>query len=88
MGARPLPLGQFDDTKSLLRAELRTIANSAVAKASASSDRATQAHLEMMKDDIAKILDPKLAPAPAAAPRPSLVEDLDICWPDYRLAHN
>ncbi len=90
MGARPLVLGQFDDTRSLLRAELRTLAQASVTKASASKDRATQAHLEMVRDEIAKILDPKLAPAgpPAASgARPSIVDDLDICWPDYRLIY-
>jgi len=90
MGMRPLALGQFDDTRSILRAELRTLAQAASTKAAASRDRSTQAHLEMVRDEIAKILDPKLAPAsgaPAAGARATIVDDLDVCWPDYRLIH-
>jgi hypothetical protein len=44
----------------------------------------------MVSDEIAKILDPKLAPAsgaPAAGARGTIVDDLDVCWPDYRLIH-
>jgi len=44
----------------------------------------------MVKDEIAKILDPKLAPlsgTAGAGARPTIVDDLDVCWPDYRLIH-
>lgn len=75
-----------DDARSLVRAELRSL-NVDVTKAMATvTDRATRAHLEDVKDQIAKMLDPKFAPqAPAAATaggRPGVDEDLD-CWPDY-----
>ncbi len=75
-----------DDARSLLRSELRML-NADVTKAMATvTDRASRAHLEDVKDQIAKILDPKFVPpAPAAnAPqgggRPGTDED---CWPDY-----
>ena len=51
------------------------------------TDSVTRAHLEDVRDQIAKILDPKFA-APAPAPagggqaQPG-VEELDNCWPDY-----
>jgi hypothetical protein len=52
------------------------------------SDRPTKLHLEDVRDQIAKALDPKFAPAvagpvPFQAARPS-VWDLD-CWHDYEM---
>ena len=75
-----------DDARSIVRAELRTL-NGDVTKALATvTDRATKAHLEDVKDQIARILDPKFAvAAPSAATataRPGLDED-ENCWPDY-----
>jgi hypothetical protein len=68
------------DARGLLRAELRGLLAQVSSKAAA--DKSTKAHLEDVKDQIAKILDPKLAPQ-AAAPaisfgRPSFDEG---CWP-------
>jgi len=80
-----------DDARSLIRSELR-ILSADVTKAMATvTDRASRAHLEDVKDQIARILDPKfVAPAPAAdsrqgGGRPGLGEDPDDlhCWPDY-----
>jgi hypothetical protein len=61
-----------------------------------SSDRATRAHLEDVRDQIARILDPKFATpaAPASGggqgpPGSPGLDDWDIvddrCWPDYAI---
>jgi len=55
------------DEKPMYRAELRSLSaaiNAAIAK---TTDHETKAHLEASKDEIAKILDPKFAPATPAA---------------------
>jgi hypothetical protein len=80
-----------DDIKALLRSELRALSADASRAMALASDRATRAHLEDVRDQIAKILDPKFAPpAPAAAaaagfPRGAGEEDPSSlnCWPDY-----
>jgi hypothetical protein len=52
----------------MYRAELRALAVSVNAAIGKASDHETKAHLEGVRDEIAKILDPKfLPPAPAAA---------------------
>ena len=82
-----------DDQRPFIRGELRAL-NADVAKALVrTTDRATRLHLEDVRDQIAKILDPKFAaPAPATATggfgRPGLDgEELSGeslgCWPDY-----
>lgn len=85
-----------DDQRAFIRGELKAL-NADLTKAVArTTDRATKLHLEDAKDQIAKILDPKFAPAaPAANPLAALLgrfsdeEDThdDInnlkCWPDY-----
>ena len=85
-----------DDSRGLIRGELRALKQSITAAAAKTSDRATRVHLEDASDQIAKALDPKFAPpAPAAAPagagRQGLDEEDDVwfnpqvCWPDYRI---
>ena len=52
----------------MYRAELRALSASITAALAKTADHETKAHLEGMKDEIAKILDPKfLPPTPAAA---------------------
>ena len=76
-----------DDTRALLRAELRSLNGDVSAAIAKSADRNTRAHLEDVRDQIAKILDPKFAPPSPANPittgfpRPSVEEG---CWPDYQ----
>lgn len=79
-----------DDARSLVRAELKTLSADVTKAMASATDRATRAHLEDVKDQIAKILDPKfLPPAPAASAMPAAgrrgVEDpWELqCWPDY-----
>jgi hypothetical protein len=74
-----------DDARALIRAELRTLSADVTKAMAAAGDRATRAHLEDVKDQIAKILDPKFAPpvtattGAAGAGRPGV----DGCWNDY-----
>lgn len=84
------------DEKPLYRAELRALSTSIAAALPKTTDRATRAHLEGSRDEIARILDPKFAPpaqaaSPAAGrrgadePDPFLTpaDQLGTCWPDY-----
>jgi hypothetical protein len=74
----PVPPSLPDDTRGALRAELKALQGLA---AKPSGDKATKAHLEDLRDQIAKILDPKLA---TAAPATSTVFRMGLdegCWP-------
>jgi hypothetical protein len=84
-----------DDQRPFVRGELRAL-NADVAKAMVrTTDRATRMHLEDVRDQIAKILDPKFAaPAPAAATTlfgrlgldgEEQSEEMLGCWPDYSI---
>jgi hypothetical protein len=75
----------LDDQRPMLRGELQTIANNAAAALTRATDRETRLHLEDLRSEITKILDPKFqlaAPAQAApAGGPNSIED--GCWVDY-----
>ncbi|MFZ1700455.1 MAG: zinc-dependent metalloprotease [Pyrinomonadaceae bacterium] len=81
------------DEKSFYRAELRAISASAGAALARTTDRATRAHLEGVRDQIAKILNPNFAgtSAAGAATNRQAMELLDLyynptsCWPDYKI---
>jgi hypothetical protein len=86
-----------DDQRPFIRGELRAL-NADVAKAMVrATDRATRMHLEDVRDQIAKILDPKFAsPAPTSSPIPFIFGPFNAdgeeqrdeslsCWPDYSL---
>ena len=79
----------------MYRAELRSL-NAAIAAALVkTTDRATKAHLEAARDQIAKILDPKFAPAASGGGAVIRIgaggldlfsatpEQIGTCWPDY-----
>jgi hypothetical protein len=84
------PARATDDQRPMLRGELQTIANNAKTAELRATDRETKLHLEDLRSEIAKILDPKYQqanPGPAAgqpipAPLPSLDEG---CWTDYAI---
>lgn len=83
-----------DDARALIRSELRAISASAGRALPLASDRATRAHIEDVRDQIAKILDPKFAPparpsATAATARRG-AEDPDAleCWIDHGIYNN
>jgi hypothetical protein len=75
-----------DDARSLVRAELKTLSADVTRAAATVTDRATKAHLDDAKDQIARMLDPKfVAPAAAATGAGAAGRGLDdlACWPDY-----
>jgi hypothetical protein len=73
------------EARSLARSELRSV--DAAAARAMTSDRATRAHLQDVRDRIARILDPRFAaaqptPQPLILPLPS---DREGCWTDYAI---
>ncbi|HEV8144993.1 MAG TPA: zinc-dependent metalloprotease [Bryobacteraceae bacterium] len=66
-GARPANSG---DEKPMYRAELRALSATLTAALSKTTDPETKAHLDASKDEIARILDPRFAPAVPAAATP------------------
>ena len=77
-----------DDQRPYLRGELRSLQSEVTAAIAKTADRPTKLHLEDVKDQISKTLDPKFAP-PASATRLGVLArpsawDLD-CWRDYEM---
>jgi len=73
------------DQRPLFRGELRTIQGEVSRAMAKTADSMTRLHLEDLRDQIAKALDPKfLVPTPATAVRSpfSRGEDEPGCWPD------
>jgi hypothetical protein len=80
------------DERAFYRAELRAISASAAAALPKATDRATKVHLESIRDQVAKILNPELGGRTAA---PAFNEEamrlLELyynptsCWPDYQV---
>ena len=87
--------GSSSDEKPFYRAELRALNTSVAAALAKTSDRETKAHLEGVRDQIAKILDPKFAQASGGGTTTIRIgfDGLDLfsatpdqigtCWPDY-----
>jgi hypothetical protein len=78
-----------DDQRPMFRGELKTIAADAGAALARTTDRDTRLHLDDLRDQIAKILDPKYqlanpAPAPAIVIPLSSQDDI-FCWTDYAI---
>lgn len=78
------------DEKEFYRAELRAISAAASAAIPRAADRATRVHLEAVRDQIGKILNPDQAGGSAAGGTNRLaIELLEMylnptsCWPDY-----
>jgi hypothetical protein len=98
VGAPPALAGAFGvsgDEKPFYRAELRALDRSIVATLPRTMHRETRAHLEAVRDQIARILDPRFNPVPTG-PGPVFqigLEESDLltaspdgvrtCWPDY-----
>jgi hypothetical protein len=82
-----------DDQRPMLRGELQAITASAKIAALRAADRETRLHLEDLRDEIAKILDPKYQPAPPppgtqvpANPASfSITGGDEFCWTDYAI---
>ena len=92
------PVGFFassGDERPLYREELRTLNSTIGAALARTADKETRAHLEATRDQIAKILDPKFAPASGGGagtirifgdqldPFLTPADQLSNCWPDY-----
>ena len=77
--------GAGGDEAAMYRMELKTLSAALVAAAPRASDRATKAHIEAARDQITRMLDPKVQTPnpPAAATRIPPSNGLDSCWPDY-----
>ena len=80
------------DERGFYRSELREISAAAQAALAKTSDRATRVHLEAVRDQIDKILDPKetgrTGPAAANAFVTEMLEtyyDPTSCWQDYAI---
>ena len=83
------------DERPLYRAELKSLNVSLGAALAKTTDRASKAHIEAARDQIAKILDPKFAASNPAGtgtlrvfgadtePFFASPEELNTCWPDY-----
>jgi hypothetical protein len=78
-----------DDERPLLRGELRSLTSDLTAAMAKATDRNTKLHLEDLRDQIAKIMDPKFqlttGGAQVIVPVFTLDGDTDLapCWPDY-----
>jgi hypothetical protein len=83
---------QSDDTRAFFRGELKALNNDLAVALPRQTDRATQLHIEDIRTQIARALDPSVqAPAGAARTGTELADDAmfdvstasDSCWPDY-----
>ena len=75
------------ESRPLARGELRSLDASVRAAIAKSADRTTRLHLQDVRDQIARILDPKFAPTNAPQP-PTIILGLDEaigCWHDYAI---
>jgi uncharacterized protein DUF4953/uncharacterized protein DUF5117 len=76
------------ESRSLARNELRTLDGAVRTALVRITDRTTRAHLQDVRDQIARILDPKFAPAAAPALPlliPTGVDGESGCWLDYAI---
>jgi len=75
------------ESRPLARGELRSLETSVRAAIAKAADRTTRLHLQDVRDQIARILDPKFAP-PAAPQNLPIILGLDEptgCWLDYAI---
>ena len=79
------------DEKAFYRAELRAVKASAIAAIAKTTDRTTKVHLESVRDQVDKILDPDRAPAASGNTNRFAMEMVELylnptsCWPDYTI---
>ena len=79
------------DEKPTHRADLGALKASLAGALTKAKDKATKAHIEGSIDQIAKILDPKFAPAASSAASALRIfgldglDDANQCWPDYMI---
>jgi hypothetical protein len=76
------------ESRSLARNELRTLDGSVRTALVRTTDRSTRAHLQDVRDQIGRILDPKFAATPAPVVALPIVTGVDGdagCWLDYAI---
>ena len=78
LGMSLLPVNTSDDTRSAVRAELKALQ---ALTGRPVPDKATRAHLDDLKYQIARILDPRFSPAPANPPASTARRAIESCWP-------
>jgi hypothetical protein len=86
-------IGTSGDERPFYRSELRTLSADVSAAIDKAADRETRAHLEGVRDQIERILDPRFnqtGNAGAAQLRNALdgFTQPEICWPDYVILPN
>jgi Met-zincin len=75
-----------DDERPLLRGELKSLNTQISQVLRRTVDRTTRLHLEDVRDEIAKVLDPKFQASPSASTLiPTRTGIEDSCWPDYAI---
>ena len=77
-----------DDERPLLRGELRSLNGDLSAALGKTTDRNTKLHLEDLRDQVAKILDPKFQQSTGAIAVTPVIgldgeSDAAPCWPEY-----
>jgi hypothetical protein len=83
------PQAKSDDARAFFRGELRTLDRDVESVVSRQQDRATLLHLQDVRMEIARALDPAVKTTPAAGVGTSALDDAwfdvssDSCWPDY-----
>ena len=72
--------------RGLARAELRAVDASVRTALARTTDRQARAHLQDVRDQISRTLDPRpattAAPGPTAPPAPTTFDELVNCWRD------
>lgn len=77
------------DERSYYRSELRSLTAAIGAALAKTTDKATKVHLEGMRDQIGKVLNPDAGTRPGSAFNAQAMELLELylnptsCWPDY-----
>lgn len=84
------PARASDDQRPLLRGELRRIAADAQTALARTTDRETRLHLDDVRDQVAKILDPKFQLTPTQPNANGQTRTFnetggDLCWPDLAI---
>lgn len=78
LGFSVLPVNASDDTRGVVRAELKGL-QALVSRPG--GDKALRAHLDDLRDQIAKILDPRFAPPAGPSVTLTTRRAIDTCWP-------
>ncbi len=80
-------LAATGDGRGLARGELRAIDLAAQGAIARAADAMTRTHLRDVRDQIAKILDPRFAPAATAPAAPAVptLDGVEGCWVDYAI---